>query len=239
MLTQIDNMQKNKINLQDVRLEDSWKALLAEEFSKPYMLELKKFLKTERAKKKEIYPPGPQIFSALNTTPFDNVKVVILGQDPYHGPGQAHGLCFSVQKDIRKPPSLKNIYKEIERDLCVKMPDSGDLTAWAQQGVLLLNSVLTVEATLAGSHQGKGWETFTDKIISLINEHKKNIVFLLWGTYAIKKASFIDEKKHHVLQSVHPSPLSAHRGFLGNCHFSKTNEYLKKHKIATIQWNKI
>lgn len=236
---QIDNTKEHKINSQDVRLEDSWKRILGEEFSKPYMSELKTFLKNEKNKKKDIYPPGPQIFNALNTTPFDKIKVVILGQDPYHGPGQAHGLCFSVQKGVPKPPSLKNIYKEIERDLKVKMPDTGDLTAWAQQGVLLLNSVLTVEASQAGSHQGKGWEVFTDKIISLINEHKKNIVFLLWGAYAIKKAAFIDQKKHHVLQSVHPSPLSAHRGFLGNCHFSKTNEYLKKQKLEAILWDKI
>lgn len=239
MLTQTINTTNSKINLQDIRLEDSWKSLLSDEFSKPYMGTLKAFLKEEKAKKKVIYPPGPLIFNALNTTPLNKVKVVILGQDPYHGPNQAHGLCFSVQKGVVLPPSLKNIYKEISQDLKVQMPNTGDLTAWAQQGVLLLNATLTVEASKAGSHQGKGWETFTDKIISLVNDHTENVVFLMWGAYAQKKGALINQKKHLVLNAPHPSPLSAHRGFLGCKHFSKTNAHLKSKGLEPIAWDKL
>lgn len=226
-----------QINVQDVKLKDCWKAYLLEEFQKPYMLELKKFLKEEKEKKKIIYPPGPQIFNALNTTDFDNVKVVILGQDPYHGPNQAMGLSFSVPRGVRPPPSLLNIFKEIESDLGIKPPQHGDLTYWAKQGVLLLNATLTVEAAKAGSHQKKGWELFTDKIISSLNSEKENIVFMLWGSYAQRKGEFIDRKKHCVLESVHPSPLSAHRGFLGCKHFSKANQYLESKGIKPIDWS--
>lgn len=226
-----------QINVQDIKLKDCWKALLIEEFQKPYMLELKKFLKNEHTKKKTIYPPGPLIFNALNSTGFDDVKVVILGQDPYHGPNQAMGLSFSVPKGIPKPPSLLNIFKEIQSDLNLKTPDHGDLTSWANQGVLLLNATLTVEANKAGSHQNQGWESFTDRIISVLNDRKENIVFMLWGSFAQKKGAFIDRKKHLVLESVHPSPLSAYRGFLGCKHFSKANEYLKSKKIKEIDWS--
>jgi uracil-DNA glycosylase len=226
-----------QINVQDVKLSESWKNHLSEEFQKPYMIELKKFLKDQKLKKKVVYPPGSQIFHALNATDFDHVKVVILGQDPYHGPEQAMGLCFSVPRGVRTPPSLQNIFKEIESDLKIKRPNHGDLSAWANQGVLLLNATLTVEATKAGSHQKKGWELFTDKIISVLNKEKENLVFMLWGSYAQKKGEFIDRKKHLVLESVHPSPLSAHRGFLGCKHFSKANAYLKSKGIKPIDWS--
>ncbi len=225
-----------QINVQDVKLNESWKSHLQGEFEKPYMLELKKFLKNEKIKKKIIYPPGPQIFNALNTTDFDNVKVVILGQDPYHGPNQAMGLSFSVPRGVPPPPSLKNIFKEIQNDLGPKQHAHGDLSSWAKQGVLLLNATLTVEATKAGSHQKKGWELFTDKIIESLNREKENLVFMLWGSYAQKKGEFIDRKKHCVLESVHPSPLSAHRGFLGCKHFSKANAYLKSKGLDPIDW---
>lgn len=227
----------NKINVQDVKLRECWKSFLKEEFEKPYMAELKKFLKDEKAKKKRIFPPGPLIFNALNTTPFDEVKVVILGQDPYHGPGQAHGLCFSVPKGVKKPPSLVNIFKEIHDDLKLPIPQSGDLTPWAKQGVLLLNATLTVESSKAGSHQNHGWEFFTDKIIHVLNDKKENLVFMLWGSFAQKKGQFIDRKKHLVLEAPHPSPLSAHRGFLGCRHFSKANAYLKSKNITPIDWS--
>lgn len=226
----------NSIGSQDVRLESSWKTLLLEEFQKPYMIELKKFLQKEIAQKKVIYPPGKEIFNALNTTPFDQVRVVIIGQDPYHGPGQAHGLCFSVKIGVQKPPSLLNIFKEIERDLKIKMPEHGDLSGWASQGVLLLNATLTVESGQAGSHQNRGWEEFTDKVIEKINECKKNVIFLLWGSYAQKKGQIIDRNKHLVLEAPHPSPLSAHRGFIGCNHFSTTNKYLKAHNLSEIRW---
>lgn len=217
-------------------ITSSWLIHLKEEFSKDYMLKLRKFLLEEKMKNKTIFPPSKQIFSALNLTPFENVKVVILGQDPYHGVGQANGLCFSVTRDTQLPPSLKNIYKELSADLKIKQPIHGDLSSWAKQGVLLLNNVLTVEEGLAASHQGRGWETFTDFIIRILSEKKMHLVFILWGSMAQKKGSVIDEKKHHVIQSVHPSPLSAHRGFFGSRPFSKTNSYLQSKGIGPIDW---
>ncbi len=206
------------------------------DFESSYMATLREFLLEQKAQDKTIFPPGPEIFAALNATPFDRVKVVILGQDPYHGPGQAHGLCFSVRRGVRVPPSLKNIYKELSADVGFVPPTHGCLEEWAQQGVLLLNSVLTVESSLAASHQGKGWEIFTDSIINELNENAKGIVFILWGNYAQKKGAMIDRKKHLVLQSSHPSPLSASRGFFGNHHFSKTNEYLTAQNKSAIDW---
>jgi uracil-DNA glycosylase len=219
----------------NVRLENSWKMHLENEFSKPYFTSLKTFVKSEYTAH-TCYPPGKLIFSAFDYCPFDRVKVVILGQDPYHGPGQANGLCFSVQDGITKPPSLVNIFKEIKADLDIEIPESGNLERWAHQGVLLLNATLTVRAHTAGSHQNKGWETFTDSVIRLINEEKESVVFLLWGSYAQKKGSMIDAKKHLVLKSVHPSPLSAYNGFFGNHHFSKTNTYLKEHGKEPVIW---
>lgn len=219
-----------------VKIHGAWKDLLISEFEQDYMLGLRKFLKAEVQKKKTIYPPGEEVFNALNLCPFEKVKVVILGQDPYHGPKQAHGLSFSVKPPLPPPPSLKNIYKELQSDLGIHPPSNGNLTRWAEQGVLLLNATLTVEKSKAGSHQGKGWEEFTDKVIHLINEKKQNVVFLLWGSYAQKKGTFIDQQKHLVLKAPHPSPLSAHRGFLGCKHFSKTNAYLKKHGLTPIKW---
>jgi len=219
-----------------IKLEASWKKQLASEFEQDYMQALREFLLEQKQEGKEIFPPGDEYFNAFNYTPFDQVKVVILGQDPYHGPGQAHGLCFSVPEGVRPPPSLKNIFKEINRDLGLPIPANGCLTSWAQQGVLLLNSVLTVEQGKAGAHQKKGWERFTDSVIQRINEHQQGVVFLLWGSYAHKKGQFIDESKHRVLRSVHPSPLSAHRGFLGCGHFSETNQYLQSIGKAPIDW---
>lgn len=219
-----------------IQLEASWLAELAGEFQQDYMQKLKVFLQREKAAHKQIYPPGKLIFNAFNTTPLDKVKVVIIGQDPYHGPGQAHGLCFSVLPGVDIPPSLLNIYKELESDLGITRPNHGCLTSWAEQGVLLLNAVLTVERSRAASHQGKGWEQFTDKAISVLNEKKSGLVFLLWGSYAQKKGQFIDRNKHLVLQSPHPSPLSAHRGFLGNKHFSQANAYLEKKGKEIINW---
>jgi len=201
------------------------------------MQDLKAFLSQEYGKGKTIYPDVQNIFSCFHQTSFENVKVVILGQDPYHGPDQAHGLSFSVQKDTKIPPSLKNIFKEIKRDLLLPIPCHGDLMSWANQGVLLLNSVLTVEKSRAGSHQKKGWETFTDTAISALSAERENIAFLLWGNYAINKAQLIDETKHLVLKSPHPSPLSAHRGFIGNAHFSSANNYLKKTNQSAINWS--
>ena len=201
------------------------------------MLKLKDFLKQEMTQGKKIFPRGDQYFEALNHTHFENVKVVILGQDPYHGLGQAHGLAFSVQKGVRTPPSLQNIFKELKADLGIEAPKHGSLTAWADQGVLLLNSVLTVEESKAAAHQGKGWEKFTDAVIRFLNDEKENIVFVLWGAYAQKKASFVDRNKNLVIESVHPSPLSAHRGFLGSKPFSKINNYLKDHCKDPIDWN--
>ncbi len=219
-----------------IKLDQSWLHHLAGEFEQDYMLKLKEFLLNEKQHKKVIYPKGDLIFNAFNTTPLNNVKVVILGQDPYHGPNQAHGLCFSVLPGVPVPPSLKNIYKEIESELGITMPAHGCLQAWAEQGVLLLNATLTVEQAKAGSHQGKGWETFTDRAIQVVNDQCDDIVFLLWGSYAQKKGQLIDTKKHHVLKSPHPSPLSAHRGFLGNNHFSLTNQWLTSKGKAPINW---
>lgn len=221
-----------------VQMESGWKSHLTEEFAKPYMLELKEFLRGELARKKVIYPKGNEYFNAFNSTPFDQVKVVILGQDPYHGPNQAHGLCFSVQHGVDTPPSLINIFKEIQADLGLRPSDfkHGNLKSWADQGVLLLNSVLTVEQGRAAAHQGKGWETFTDKAISELNEKREGIVFMLWGSYAHKKGAVIDGSKHLILRAPHPSPLSAHRGFLGCQHFSQANAYLERQGKAPIDW---
>ena len=210
-----------------IKLHPEWLKELEGEFHKPYMTKLRAFLQQEKTSGKVIYPKGAEIFNALDTTPFSKVKVVILGQDPYHGPNQAHGLCFSVRKGIDKPPSLVNIYKEIAEDCGVAMPPHGDLTGWAKQGVLLLNATLTVQHSMAGSHQNKGWEEFTDHVIKTISDEKEHVVFLLWGAYAQKKGEIIDRKKHLVLMSAHPSPFSADRGFLGSRHFSKTNDYLR------------
>lgn len=214
----------------------SWQAALEPEFSAPYMRDLKQFLRDEKAQKKTIYPHSSDWFHALEATPLDAVKVVILGQDPYHQPGQAHGLCFSVKPGIKTPPSLVNIYKELHADLGVTPVNHGYLEHWARQGVLLLNAVLTVEDSNANAHQGKGWEQFTDKIISTINEQQQDVVFMLWGAYAQRKGSVIDESKHCVLKAPHPSPLSAHRGFLGCRHFSQANQYLESHGRQAIDW---
>ena len=220
-----------------VRLEASWKVRLEDYLRRPDMQALAAFLRAQKADGKHIYPPGPAIFSAFDHTPFDAVRVVILGQDPYHGPGQAHGLCFSVPAGVRVPPSLDNIFKEIQRDLGIARPDHGCLTPWADRGVLLLNSVLTVEEGRAGAHQGKGWEGFTDAAIAALNHEREGLVFLLWGAYAQRKGSLIDRNRHCVLTSVHPSPLSAHRGFLGCGHFSAANRYLESHGQAPIDWS--
>lgn len=227
--------RQRKIITMDVKIEDSWKTILKDEFEKPYFLDLIDFVKREYASH-EIFPKGRDIFNAFAHCPFDRVKVVILGQDPYHGINQAHGLSFSVKPGVPFPPSLLNIFKEINRDLDLPMPSDGDLTRWADQGVLLLNATLTVRAHQAGSHQKKGWETFTDAVIKRIADGKQHVVFLLWGAYAQKKASFIDDSIHLKLHAPHPSPLSAHRGFLGCGHFSKTNEYLAKNGLEEINW---
>ncbi len=219
-----------------IQLEKSWKELLLSEFEQDYMQQLRSFLLQEKLAGKTIYPTGNKIFNAFNSTALDKVKVIILGQDPYHGADQAHGLCFSVPETVKPPPSLVNIFKEMQADLGVPFPEHGCLSSWADQGVLLLNSVLTVEQGSAASHQGQGWEIFTDRVIELLNEEKEGLVFLLWGSYAQKKGQFINIQKHLVLQSAHPSPLSAHRGFLGNKHFSKTNEFLISQGIEPIQW---
>lgn len=219
-----------------VKLDNSWQPLLLPEFELDYMRQLRQFLYAEKTAGKSIFPAESDIFNALNATDFENVKVVILGQDPYHGPGQAHGLCFSVQSGVAIPPSLRNIYKELALDVGIAPATSGNLQAWAEQGVLLLNAVLTVESALAASHQRKGWERFTDRIVSLLNDRRDNIVFLLWGNYAQKKGAMIDRTRHLVLESVHPSPLSASRGFFGNHHFSKANAYLIEHQKTPIEW---
>ncbi len=211
-------------------------AAIGDEFQKPYMQQLRQFLQHEKQQGKIIYPPAALWFNAFNSTPFDKVKVVILGQDPYHGPQQAHGLCFSVPKNIPPPPSLQNIFKELQSDLGLPFPAHGCLQHWAEQGVLLLNAVLTVEQAKAAAHQGKGWETFTDAAIAALNNKREGLVFLLWGSYAQKKGAIIDPHKHLVLQSAHPSPLSAYRGFLGNKHFSQANTYLKNHNQKEINW---
>ena len=220
----------------DVKIEPSWKELLKDEFEKPYFSELIQFVKNEY-KTTKIYPPGKLIFNAFDHCPAEQTKVVILGQDPYHGPGQAHGLCFSVPEGIEQPPSLQNIFKEINNDLGKPIPTSGNLERWAEQGVLLLNATLTVRAHQAGSHQNKGWETFTDAVIKIISEKKENLVFFLWGSYAQRKGAFIDTQRHLVLKSVHPSSLSANRGGLfGNHQFSQANAYLKSHGLKEIEW---
>jgi uracil-DNA glycosylase len=219
-----------------IRLHESWKSRLGDAFATPSMQDLRDFLRERKRAGKVIYPPGPQIFAALDATPFDAVRVVILGQDPYHGPGQAHGLCFSVPPGIPVPPSLQNIYAEIERDLGISRPDHGCLLPWATQGVLLLNAVLTVEQGQAGAHQGKGWETFTDAIVAKLNREREGLVFLLWGSYAQKKGQVIDPRRHRVLKAPHPSPLSAHRGFIGCGHFSATNHYLQLRGRPPIDW---
>lgn len=219
-----------------IELHSSWLNPLAAEFEAPYMQQLKKFLLQEKNAGKIIYPESKNIFNAFNSTPLDQVKVVIIGQDPYHGPGQAHGLCFSVQRGIQIPPSLQNIFKEQHRDLGLPIPNHGCLQAWADQGVLLLNATLTVEQAKAGSHQGKGWEMFTDKAIQLVSRSLNSVVFLLWGSYAQKKSELIDADKHLILKAPHPSPLSAHRGFIGCGHFSKVNNYLCHHGLSMIDW---
>jgi uracil-DNA glycosylase len=219
-----------------IRLEASWKSRLGDVFKDPRMQALGEFLRAQKTAGKVIYPPGARIFAALDSTPFDRVKVVILGQDPYHGPGQAHGLCFSVPHGIPVPPSLANIYREIERDLGIAPPRHGCLDAWAGQGVLLLNAVLTVERGQAGSHQNKGWEYFTDACIEALDREREHLVFLLWGSYAQAKGRLIDGKRHRILKAPHPSPLSAHRGFLGCGHFSSTNQYLEETGQTPIDW---
>jgi uracil-DNA glycosylase len=217
-------------------IHESWKEALSDEFGKPYFADLKKFLVAEKSTH-EVYPPGSLIFNAFNKTPFDQVKVVLLGQDPYHGKGQAHGLCFSVPKGIAPPPSLVNIFEEIHNDIGLPVPNHGNLEAWASQGVLLLNATLTVRANKPLSHQGKGWETFTDRVIQVLSEKKKGLVFLLWGKNAKAKEVLIDASKHFILKAAHPSPYSADSGFFGCKHFSKTNEILKKQSLPIIDWS--
>jgi len=217
-------------------LSQSWQEVVGDQFDLAYMKSLREFLVAQKQAGKVIFPESQNIFNALNHTPFEAVKVVILGQDPYHGPGQAHGFCFSVQSGVALPPSLVNINKELVSDLEIEAPVRGDLCAWADQGVLLLNSVLTVEQAQAGAHQGKGWETFTDRIIQVLNERREHIVFLLWGSYAQKKGQFIDRSKHCVLQAPHPSPLSAYRGFFGSRPFSQANAYLLTKGKTPVDW---
>ena len=226
------------INLSPEALPKDWQELLASEFDQPYMNALQAFLSAEQVQGKTLYPPADQIFTAFHLTPLKNVKVVILGQDPYHGPDQAHGLSFSVPSSIKKlPPSLKNIYKELNTDLGLPIATTGDLTPWAKQGVLLLNAMLTVEQKNAGSHQKQGWESFTNKVIELISERCEGVVFVLWGAYAQKKCVLIDESKHLLLKGIHPSPLSAHRGFFGSKPFSLINQYLGDRNTAEINWS--
>ncbi|MBS0558158.1 MAG: uracil-DNA glycosylase [Proteobacteria bacterium] len=220
----------------EVKLEPSWKARVGAHFERPEMRALSEFLRAELRAGKTVYPAPKNIFAALDATPFEAVKVVILGQDPYHGPGQAHGLCFSVLPGVPAPPSLENIFKEIERDLAIPRPDHGCLIPWARQGVLLLNSVLTVERGLAGSHQGKGWEGFTDACVDALNRERDGLVFLLWGSYAQAKGKLIDTRRHLVLKAPHPSPLSAHRGFIGCGHFSRVNAWLRERGLGEIDW---
>ena len=219
----------------NVRIDESWRERLQSEFDAPYFALLTDFVRHEYATTR-VYPPGSQMFAAFDACQFDKEKVVILGQDPYHEPGQAHGLCFSVNDGVPFPPALQNIFKEIHDDIGTPVPMSGDLTRWANQGVLLLNATLTVRAHQAGSHQNKGWEQFTDAVIHRLAQERENLVFILWGSYAQRKGEFIDRSRHLVLQSPHPSPLSAHRGFFGNRHFSRTNEYLTAHGIEPILW---
>ena len=223
-------------SLMDVKIEPHWKEILRSEFDKPYFQQIVLHLKTEKTQNKIIYPPGSHIFNAFDTTPIDKVKVVIIGQDPYHGPGQAHGLCFSVQNGVQPPPSLINIFKELHEDVGVPIPNHGNLTSWAEQGVFLLNASLTVRAGEPMSHSKIGWAEFTDTVIKKISEEKKHVVFLLWGKFAQEKRVLIDESKHLILRAAHPSPLSAHAGFFGCKHFSKANEYLIKNGIDPINW---
>jgi uracil-DNA glycosylase len=217
------------------QIEESWKEIMQDEFSKPYFSDLKEFLIIEKAKY-QIYPPGPLIFDAFNKTPFNEVKVVLLGQDPYHGPGQAHGLCFSVPDGVIFPPSLQNILTELKNDLGIPIPSSGNLTRWAKEGVLLLNATLTVRANQAGSHQGRGWETFTDAVIKKLSDKREKIVFLLWGKYAQNKRPLIDTTKHYIIEAPHPSPLSAYRGFMGCRAFSKANKLLIESGLEQVDW---
>jgi uracil-DNA glycosylase len=219
-----------------IKIDESWRQALGDEFSADYMQELRAFLKREIDSGKTVYPKPSEWFAAFDRTPFDKVKVVILGQDPYHGPGQAHGLCFSVRPGVRLPPSLLNIFKELKTDLGIASPGHGHLANWAEQGVLLLNAVLTVREGQAASHQQKGWERFTDKVVHVLNDKRENLVFLLWGAYAQKKGSFIDRDKHFVLESAHPSPLSASRGFLGSRPFSQINRYLDSKGLVAVEW---
>ena len=220
----------------DPKMEAGWKAAMAPEFSQPYFAELVAFLKKEKALGKTIYPPGGKMFAAFDHTPWEQVRVVILGQDPYHGPGQANGLCFSVAPGVRPPPSLKNMFKEMATDVGADIPEHGDLRSWATQGVLLINAILSVEAHQAASHRNQGWERFTDAVISTLSREKEGVVFLLWGGYAKKKAALIDAEKHHILMAAHPSPLSAHNGFFGCGHFSKTNVLLRDNGMPEIAW---
>ncbi len=219
-----------------IQLEPSWKSRIGDWLLRPEMRELSAFLRKRKAAGAHVFPPGPEIFAAFNATPFEQVKVVVLGQDPYHGYGQAHGLSFSVMPGVPVPPSLLNIYKEIEADLAIPRPDHGCLLPWAHQGVLLLNAVLTVEEGKAGAHQGRGWEGFTDHVVDVLNREREGLVFVLWGAYAQQKGKVIDTRRHRVLKAPHPSPLSAHRGFLGCRHFSQTNDYLARHGQARIDW---
>ncbi len=219
-----------------IKLEPGWKEQLANEFDKPYFNDIRRFLKSEKAAGKIIYPPGPEIFNAYTLTPFHQVKVVILGQDPYHGEGQAHGLCFSVRKGVKPPPSLVNIFKEMRNDLGLPIPSHGCLTAWAEQGVFMLNAMLTVEQNLPGSHRHIGWQMFTDATIQALSSAKAHIVFLLWGAFAQQKEVLIDQSKHLVLKAAHPSPFSADKGFFGCKHFSQVNDWLTQHHIEPIKW---
>ncbi|HQX90940.1 MAG TPA: uracil-DNA glycosylase [Thermomonas sp.] len=219
-----------------LQLEPGWKARIGDWFAREDMQQLARFLRQRKAAGATVYPPGKDIFAAFDATPFDAIKVVILGQDPYHGPGQAHGLCFSVLPGVPVPPSLLNIYKELETDLGIARASHGCLLPWAQQGVLLLNAVLTVEDGKPGSHQGKGWEGFTDHVVEVLNRERDGLVFLLWGSYAQKKGAVIDPRRHRVLKAAHPSPLSAHRGFLGCGHFSSTNQYLIRNGQSPVEW---
>ncbi|MCB1659545.1 MAG: uracil-DNA glycosylase [Moraxellaceae bacterium] len=237
MNTAVSLNNEQQETLARVQLHESWKSPLAEVFLQPYMANLRQFLAEQKKLGKTIYPPANEYFNALNTTPLAQVKVVILGQDPYHGVGQAHGLCFSVRRGITIPPSLRNVYRELQTDVNAQSVNHGDLSSWAEQGVLLLNSVLTVEAGLAASHQGRGWEQFTDEVIKVVNEQCQHVVFLLWGSYAQKKGQHIDEHKHLVLRAAHPSPMAANRGgFFGCRHFSKVNAYLVEHNLTPINW---
>jgi uracil-DNA glycosylase len=220
-----------------IDLEPSWREQLADQFRQPYMQDLRNFLREEKRAGKQIYPASSNWFNAFRMTPFDAVRVVILGQDPYHGPGQAHGLCFSVPRGIEIPPSLRNIFLELKRDLGLEPPTHGCLESWAAQGVLLLNSVLTVERGKAAAHQGRGWENFTDRVVELLSARREHLVFLLWGAYAQRKGQIIDRSRHLVLSSPHPSPLSAHRGFIGNGHFSAANAYLKANRSPAVDWS--